>query len=221
MATDVGSSSPPTRPAPAKTAPRQTERSRQRRAMLVQGAHRVFERDGFIDARITDIAKEVGLAHGSFYTYFDSKEAVFREVALEMQEEMFDGAPSEEGDLTTYQRIERANRRYLESYRRHSRIMAIIEQVSTFNDEIHEIRESRAKRTISRTERAIVRLQAEGVADSRVDPHLAAVALTSMISRFAYLWFGANSGPEYQFDLDEAVAGLTRLWANAIGVAGD
>lgn len=204
-----------------KAAPRQTERSRQRQAMLVQGAHRVFERDGFINARITDIAKEVGLAHGSFYTYFDSKEAIFREVAVEIQQEMFDGVPSDDGALTAYQRIERANRRYLESYRRHSRIMAIIEQVSTFNDEIYQVREARAERTISRTERAIVRLQADGIADDRVDPHLSAVALTSMISRFAYLWFGVSRGPEYQFDLDEAVAGLSRLWANAIGVKVD
>lgn len=203
----------------AAAAPRQTPRSRERRAMLIKGAHRVFERDGFMDARITDIAREVGMAHGSFYTYFDSKEAIFREVATEIQTEMFDGAPSvERSDLTPYQRIEAANRRYLESYSRHARIMAIIENVATFNDEVLLIRQQRAQRSISRTEHAIRRWQEDGAADPEVDAHLAAVALTSMVSRFAYLWFGVNSGPEYQFDVDNAVDGLTRLWANAIGV---
>jgi AcrR family transcriptional regulator len=196
----------------------QSKRSLERRAKLVEGAHRVFERDGFIDARITDIAKEVGMAHGSFYTYFSSKEEIFRVVAEEIQAEMFDRHRSGSGDLTPYQRIEAANRRYLESYRRHSRIMAIIEQVSTFNAEIRSIRESRAQETTGRTERSIRRLQAEGLADPELDPHLSAVALTSMLSRFAYLWMGADTGPDYKFDVDAAVDGLSRLWANAIGL---
>jgi len=208
----------PARPDGAAT---QSKRYLERRAKLVEGAHRVFERDGFIDARITDIAKEVGLAHGSFYTYFSSKEEIFRVVAEQIQAEMFDGQRGGSADLTPYQRIEAANRRYLESYRRHSRIMAIIEQVSTFNDDIHKIRESRAQQTMSRTERSIRRLQADGFADPDLDPHLSAVALTSMLSRFAYLWMGADAGPDYEFDLDAAVDGLTRLWANAIGLKKD
>ncbi|MET0419922.1 MAG: TetR/AcrR family transcriptional regulator [Actinoplanes sp.] len=207
-----------TTPVGADSTRTQSKRSIERRAKLVEGAHRVFERDGFIDARITDIAKEVGLAHGSFYTYFSSKEEIFRVVAEEIQAEMFDRHRSGSADLTPYQRIEAANRRYLESYRRHSRIMAIIEQVSTFNEEIRSIRESRAQETTGRTERSIRRLQAEGLADPELDPHLTAVALTSMLSRFAYLWMGADTGPAYKFDIDAAVDGLTRLWANAIGL---
>lgn len=210
-----------TAPAKPDIATTQSKRYLERRAKLVEGAHRVFERDGFIDARITDISKEVGLSHGSFYTYFSSKEEIFRVVAEQIQAEMFDGQRSGSGNLTPYQRIEAANRRYLESYRRHSRIMAIIEQVSTFNEEIHAIRESRANQTTGRTERSIMRLQAEGLADPGLDPHLTAVALTSMLSRFAYLWLGTDAGPGYEFDIDAAVDGLTRLWANAIGLKRD
>lgn len=188
----------------------------------MKAAHRVFARDGFIDARITDIAKEGGLSHGSFYTYFGSKEEIFCVVAEEIQAEMFDGTGAGSGSVrpvrTPLQRIEAANRRYLESYRRNARIMTVIEQVSTFNDEIRSIREKRATHSISRTEAAILRLQAEGVADPRVPPRLTAIALTSMVSRFAYLWFRTDTGPEYEFDLDEAVSGLTLIWANAIGL---
>src|ERR1700692_863228 len=51
------------------------------RARLVSAAKEVFERDGFLEARISDIAERAGLSHGSFYHYFESKEEVFREVA--------------------------------------------------------------------------------------------------------------------------------------------
>ena len=56
------------------------------RARLVAPAKEIFERDGFLDARISDIAERAGLSHGSFYHYFESKEEVFREVAAEVDE---------------------------------------------------------------------------------------------------------------------------------------
>ena len=48
----------------------------------------MFERDGFLDARITDITGEAGVAAGTFYTYFTSKEDVFAAVMEEVNEEM-------------------------------------------------------------------------------------------------------------------------------------
>jgi AcrR family transcriptional regulator len=56
-------------------------RGRQTRSRLLVAGKRVFERDGFLQARITDIAAEAGVSHGSFYHYFETKEAIFREIA--------------------------------------------------------------------------------------------------------------------------------------------
>ena len=58
------------------------------RARLIAAAKEVFERDGFLDARISDIAEQAGLSHGSFYHYFESKEEVFREVAAGVEERL-------------------------------------------------------------------------------------------------------------------------------------
>jgi DNA-binding transcriptional regulator YbjK len=41
------------------------------RARLVDAAKKVFERDGFLEARIVDIAETAQIAPGSFYHYFD------------------------------------------------------------------------------------------------------------------------------------------------------
>src|SRR5271165_5679457 len=60
----------------------------QTRARLVAAAKEVFEENGFLDARISDIAERAGLSHGSFYHYFESKEEVFREVAAEVDERL-------------------------------------------------------------------------------------------------------------------------------------
>src|ERR1700692_317105 len=58
------------------------------RARLVSAAKDVFERDGFLEARISDIAERAGLSHGSFYNSFELKEEGFREVASEVEERL-------------------------------------------------------------------------------------------------------------------------------------
>ena len=56
------------------------------RARLVESAKEEFEETGFLETRISDIAKRAGMSHGSFYHYFDSKEQIFREVATAQEE---------------------------------------------------------------------------------------------------------------------------------------
>jgi Bacterial regulatory proteins, tetR family len=66
--------------APARSRrPRRADAERNRRALLA-AARRVFERDGFVGARITDIADEAGAAHGCFYSHFPGKEEIFAAV---------------------------------------------------------------------------------------------------------------------------------------------
>lgn len=50
----------------------------QRRYEILSAAKKVFARNGFHTTTIGDIAREAGLAYGSVYQYFDSKEDLFR-----------------------------------------------------------------------------------------------------------------------------------------------
>src|SRR3954468_12907898 len=65
-----------------------TARGARTRAALVYAARRVFERDGFLNARVTDIADVAGVAHGSLYTSFPDKKAILAAVLADLQEEM-------------------------------------------------------------------------------------------------------------------------------------
>lgn len=65
-----------------------TERGRRTlRALLDAAAHEFGER-GFHDAAIARITARAGVALGSFYTYFDSKEAVFTALVRDMSEQV-------------------------------------------------------------------------------------------------------------------------------------
>jgi AcrR family transcriptional regulator len=189
----------------------------QTRARLLEAAKQIFEEHGFLEARISDIAERAGLSHGSFYHYFDSKEQVFREVADE-QEERLTASPDEEPtvartDDTPRERIRRANRRYLQRYRDEARIMGVIEQVSRYDDHVNAARMARQHHFAERSERSIRRLQREGFVDPQVDPAIAADALGAMVARFAELWLVQGYR---DYDFDQAVDQLTRLWANAL-----
>jgi AcrR family transcriptional regulator len=58
-----------------------------RRAIL-DAAERVFGARGFARAKMTEIAEGAGVAAGTLYNYFDSKEAIFRALLDERGEEL-------------------------------------------------------------------------------------------------------------------------------------
>jgi AcrR family transcriptional regulator len=200
----------------AKGDPPRTRKGEQTRAKLVKAAKQVFERDGFLDARISDIAKRARVSYGAFYHYFDSKEQIFREVAEAQEEQLTAPAPpTGAGPDSPQARIHQANRRYLQRYRDEAPIMGIIEQVSRYDPYVNAARMETQKHFARRSEQAIRRLQDQGRADRRVDPAMAADALGSMVGRFAELWLTQGYR---QYDFDHAVDQLSLLWANAIGL---
>jgi AcrR family transcriptional regulator len=189
------------------------------RARLIDAAKRVFERDGFLEARISDIAETAKLSHGSFYHYFESKEQVFREVA-EAQEARLTEPPERDREGTgsgssPRARIREANRRYLERYRAESAIMGVIEQVSRYDPHVNSVRIATQQHFAERAERMIRRLQREGLADRKLNPEIAADALGAMVGRFAELWLVQGYR---DYDFEEAVEQLTNLWGNALGL---
>jgi AcrR family transcriptional regulator len=202
---------------PSRTGrPPVSARGTRTREALIDAARTVFERDGFIEARITDIAAEAGVAAGSFYTYFTSKEDAFAAVMERVNEEMLHPRLQEIADPDDpVSVIEAANRAYLASYRRNAKLMGLMEQVAQVDEEFQKLRLRRARAFVERNARAIARLQQRGLADPDLDPTLAAHAMSSMVSRMAYLryvqGFGNASG-------EALVQTLTRLWANALGL---
>ena len=199
-----------------KAAGGRSRRGAETRARLVDAAKVVFERDGFLEARITDIAKEAGVSHGSYYHYFESKEQLFREVA-ELQEIRLTAPPDDRSAtghaISLSARIEAANRRYLERYRDESVIMGVIEQVSRYNDQVRSARFARQQSYTRATEDSVRRLQSLGLADPELDPTIAAQALSAMVTRFAEMWLVQHL---LDCDFDEGVEQLTILCTNAL-----
>jgi AcrR family transcriptional regulator len=193
--------------------PPRTARGARTRAALVTAARTVFERDGYLNARLTDITAEANCSTGSFYTYFTNKEEIFAAVLEEAQEEMLHPHVREVvGDEDPVAVIEASTRAYLEAYERNAKLMRLLEEVATIDDEVREFRRRRGAKFAERNARSIRDLQARGLADPDLDPEITARALSGMVGRIANAVYVLGD----HTDREALVETLTRLWANAL-----
>jgi len=91
--------------------------------------------------------------------------------------------------------------------------MALMEQVATVDERFRELRLERTAAFLARNARAIRSLQRQGLADPALDPDLASLALSAMVSRSAYVSFAVGREP---VSVEHLAATLTRLWASAL-----
>lgn len=204
-------------PAPAVPAGPTTERGRRARSALLVAARRVFERDGFLDARVTDISAEAGVSHGSFYTYFGSKTGVFRALVTETMDELYASlgeAGDRAGPADPVASIDRANRRFISMYRENTALMALFEQVATIDPEVRALRHAVRQRMVARVTHSVERLQQGDVADRALDARCSANALVAMVNGLVHHWLVMGE----DLDEEQVVRTLTRLWAQSLGM---
>src|ERR1700756_4495652 len=201
--------------------PPATERGLRTRAALVAAARKVFERDGYLNARLIDITRAAKCSAGTFYTYFSGKEEAFAAVLEVAQEDMLHpGMPHVAGDDDPAAVIEASNRAYLKAYKRNSKLMGLLEQVANIDPEFRELRTSRSNAFVRRNARSIAKLQAKGQADPDLDPLLASRALSAMMSRIAFGHFvtGEDRDDTPIATEEDLVQIATRLWVNALRI---
>ncbi|HEX6237471.1 MAG TPA: TetR/AcrR family transcriptional regulator [Acidimicrobiales bacterium] len=194
-----------------------TPRGRTTRNKLVAAAWEIFSEKPYQSARITEIAGRAGVATGSFYSYFPSKEALFRVVADRALAAMYE-APRRDPDNTErdpVRDIAYASRRYFLACREHRVIAQSIEQLRSVDDEIRLSRRGTLLKAAKRSERWIRRLQDDDICDPTIDPWLTALALQSMNVNLAYDQFVHRDDAQ---DVDALVAAVTPIWARAVGL---
>src|SRR5258705_11106670 len=76
-------------------------KSEDKRNAILDAATRVFAERGLTDAPTSEISKQAGIAEGTLFTYFKSKDdlinALYREIKLELADAMMSGFPRKKG----------------------------------------------------------------------------------------------------------------------------
>lgn len=194
-----------------------TRRGRDTRNKLLAAARDIFSRIGFMQVRVTDITGLAGVASGTFYTYFDSKEDIFREIAEDVLREMEHAAKRDPDNVERDpgRDLEYATRQYFLCCQRNARIARSIEELAGHDRAIGGARRAVVYRGVKRIERWILRLQQQGLCDPDIETWHTALALHAMNVTAAYDQFVHRDEP---MDTEVLVKAVSRIWLRAVGL---
>ncbi|MAM12506.1 MAG: hypothetical protein CML23_19065 [Rhizobiaceae bacterium] len=199
---------------PAHSKPERSS-SHDTETLILQAAEAVFSQKGYFGTTVADIVERAGVSRGAFYLYFKNRNEVFSAILATVVGEMFMLSASRQSG-TPQQRVENANRTYMEMFYRHRAFMRSVIQVATFDTEVAEtLNELRAK-FINRVREHIERGVESGKCHD-VDPDIASFLLVIMVEFTSYSWLSFDWQPKSgDFDFDKVVKEASSIWSRAI-----
>jgi TetR/AcrR family fatty acid metabolism transcriptional regulator len=98
-----------------------------KRRAILDAAIRVFARQGFHNARVSDVAAEAGVAYGLVYHYFDSKDQMLNELFSERWSLLLDAGREADRTLSSpREKLAAIAGFIIESYRHNPELMKVI-----------------------------------------------------------------------------------------------
>jgi AcrR family transcriptional regulator len=118
-----------------------TPKSIRRREKIVECAIALFDRHGYANTSLDDIAKEVGIKREGIYYYFKNRAEILLSIILPQSEALIDGlAEIMIADLPPIERLHRAVRNHLERFDVHCLEMTVSLRDGYFEDAV-EVRD--------------------------------------------------------------------------------
>jgi AcrR family transcriptional regulator len=193
-------------------------RAAETEAALKEAAKRVFDRAGYLNAKITDITADAGRAAGSFYSHFDSKEQLLEALLTDVLDEGRRRAaqPGHSPDFSRVEAVRYHVAGYWDFVTQNRPVVLALNQAAMVSE--HFAR--RQRELLAPLFRELVsHLDYVTAAGGTLpgDPAAVADAMTALMSGYAFIWLTADSeqrGPRPS--ADEAVDMLARLILNGI-----
>jgi TetR/AcrR family transcriptional regulator, transcriptional repressor for nem operon len=142
--------------------PDKSKGQRTRDALLAAAAE-LLEEVGYRDLRVTDINERAGVSNALFYTYFENKEAISREVMTGFLRTLYEREEAASKPQSTEESIYRANLEYIRRFAANPGLMRCLLQ---FGDEIKEFGKLWRESNRIWLQRVVARLSREREAES-------------------------------------------------------
>jgi TetR/AcrR family transcriptional regulator, fatty acid metabolism regulator protein len=196
-----------------------------RRRQILDAAIRVFARQGFYACRVSDIAREAGVAYGLVYHYFDTKEQVLNELfeerwSLLLQAiEEIDSRP-----IAPREKLDAVAGFIIDSYRHDPELMkVIIVEVTRAANSFGRTHLPEIRSAYGLLEKIITAAQATGEFRSEIDPALASMWFYGAIEQLLSAWVfeiipesDADFARAREMVVDTICGGLQQSAANGV-----
>jgi AcrR family transcriptional regulator len=163
-----------------------TARGRRTQTAIDAAARAVIARKGILATTLSEIAAQAGKSTASFYDYYDSKESMVREWALQFLDEVNERAQAAGNPaLSNRERSLEVVAAHWYTYRNRLAEIIAVSQMAMVSDDFAQHWADICSLSISLMTATVKRAQYEGFSVDD-DPDLTAVALVSMLNQFCY-----------------------------------
>jgi AcrR family transcriptional regulator len=186
---------------------------RKRRQELLKAATRVFARLGYRAASISNIIAAAGVARGTFYLYFESKQDILLAVIDELREQqkVFIAQLSQEENLTTHANLrEQARQGFLAWLRfydqRRDALKILLREANLIDVDLEPKRAEVRGGVVEYLSKRIRRLQRQGMYQREISPEVVSHFLIGMIDEIALSYLQKSNRPDLQWLAEQCVS---------------
>lgn len=189
-----------------------TNKGLRTRGKILDAARVVFARDGYVDARMVEIAEGADVSTGGLYRYFKDKTDVFAALIEDLHEELYRASGKTVATLRDdpRQALAEANRGYIEHYFAHRDVMRAFIEAASVDSRFRTIWWTMRQRHV---ERFVIALRSLGiVAVDGIAVELVSESMACMAEQCCYVWFAHEDMRDEPVNLDDAVESVTAAW---------
>jgi TetR/AcrR family fatty acid metabolism transcriptional regulator len=174
-----------------------------KRRAILDAAIRVFARQGFHSARVSDVATEAGVAYGLVYHYFDSKDQMLNELFSERWSLLIDASEKvQRGGGSVREKLGGVAGFIIESYRHEPELMkVIIVEVTRAANSFGRTHLAEIRQAYELIEKIVADAQATGEFREDVSPAFASMLFYGAIEQLLTGWiFEVVPGADEDFE---------------------
>ena len=161
-------------------------RGERQKARLLLASRQTFTRLGYADTRVADIVREAGVAHGTFYTYFDSREDVLMAIARDAFQSLVTAFEDGTAGLEQAAALHASISAYIDAFERVADVMAVVEQAGALHPAVKALNAQYSDLLITSIQQAVTRGRAGAVVRRR--GRSAAWAIYGALDALLHAW---------------------------------
>jgi TetR/AcrR family fatty acid metabolism transcriptional regulator len=189
-----------------------------KRERILEAAIKVFAAEGFYNAKVSQIAHEAGVADGTIYLYFKSKDDLlinlFEDRMERVNANLREAIETESTAEARLRRIVKLHLQLVEQNRDMAEVISVeLRQSSKFIREYSNPKFAEFLRTIAGT---VVDGQRTGELRTGIDPYVFARALFGALDEIALAWLVKHPGSKASIELPRAAEQLGDLFIDGL-----
>ena len=192
-----------------------SDRKTDKRRQILDAAVEVFAATGFHKSRVSDIAREAGVADGTIYLYFKSKDDVLISIFEEAMGEMIERAEAAiAGIEDPLEKLRRLAVHHMENVEQNKTLAKVLQvELRLSNTFMKEYQPKRLRQYMDIIGRIIEEGRTRGVIRADVDPRIVRRAIFGALDEIAMQWMLT---PRPTYSLTESAAAVADVFLRGI-----